>query len=419
MTPPTRAACSCRPSSPAWKTVKVATLVCTIALALLATPIAGAATTSRVQSRNHSTARPVSSAPSSIRAAVAGLVGKTIPGVILFVRQGDHSYTVTAGYANKVSKVPMRATDTYPIGSTTKSYTAVLVMRLVAEGKLRLNAHISTYLPHLLPFGNEITVAELLSHMSGLYQWDDDPSVLKTILTGHLNHKWTPQQAIKIAIAHGLQFKPGTRFNYTETDYFVLSLLAEHITGQSWETQLRDYIFNPLKLTRTRYPTGGTLPDVHGYVPLSAYDSEASTVPIDTASLSPTAGWAASGLRSTVEDVANFYRGLFSGKLLPRAQLAEMENTAPTGGQYGLGLMPTGGDGYVWGTYTEAINTTCGRAWGHGGNWPGYYELPISSPDGSRQAVLLVNADPNLMTQAQLKQIYRIFDAAYCRGVSA
>jgi D-alanyl-D-alanine carboxypeptidase len=62
--------------------------------------------------------------------------------------------------------------------------------------------------------------------------------------------------------------------------------------------------------------------------------------------------------------------------------------------------MPTGGNAYVWGPGTQTIHTTCGRAWGHGGHFPGYAELPLSSPDGSRQAVLLVNADPSLIHKA-------------------
>ena len=94
-----------------------------------------------------------------------------------------------------------------------------------------------------------------------------------------------------------------------------------------------------------------------------------------------------------------------------------MEDTAPTGGQYGLGPMPTGGDAYAWGSYTQAINMTCGRAWGRGGHFPGYYELPISNPNGSRQAVLLLNADPSLMTAAQFKLVNSILDTAYCCGV--
>jgi hypothetical protein len=93
-----------------------------------------------------------------------------------------------------------------------------------------------------------------------------------------------------------------------------------------------------------------------------------------------------------------------------------MKDTARTGGAYGLGLIPTDVHGYESGPYTQAINLNCDSAWGHGGTVPGYYQLPVSSPDGSRQVVLLVNADPSLM-QDRLSRIYDFLDTAYCRGV--
>jgi len=139
----------------------------------------------------------------------------------------------------------------------------------------------------------------------------------------------------------------------------------------------------------------------------------------DSAALTPAFGWSAGGIRATAEDEADFLRGLFSGKLLPAAQVAAMQDTSASGGAYGLGLMATGGFDDVWRSYTEAITTTCGRAWGHGGAFPGYYQLPISSPDGSRQAVLLVNTDETLMSPAQYKQVYDVLATAYCRGVAS
>jgi hypothetical protein len=96
-----------------------------------------------------------------------------------------------------------------------------------------------------------------------------------------------------------------------------------------------------------------------------------------------------------------------------------MEDTSASGGAYGLGPMATGGFDYEWRSYTQAINTTCGRAWGHGGAFPGYYQLPISSADGSRQAVLLVNADETLLSPAQHRQVYGVLAAAYCGGVAS
>ena len=95
--------------------------------------------------------------------------------------------------------------------------------------------------------------------------------------------------------------------NYTDSDFIVLGLVVERVGGERYAKQLNDDIFGPLKLAHTNLPTVNTpLPDVHGYVAPSAHDPKASAVPIDTASLSPSLGWAAGGIRSTVEDVANF-----------------------------------------------------------------------------------------------------------------
>jgi len=360
------------------------------------------------------------SAPSDIRADVEALVSGNIPGALIYVRQGDRSYTVTAGYADKVTKTPMRATDVFPVGSTTKSYTAVIVMHLAAQGKIALDDPVSRYLPGLLPDGNVITIGELLSQTSGLYDVADDPGFLRPYLQGNLGFAWTPEQLVGFATAKPLLFTPGTRFSYSNTNYVVLGLLAERVGGESYQTLLRDDISRPLKLSHTSLPASNQpLPDVHGYVGLNAHGKSATATPIDSAALSPSFGWSAAGIRATAQDLADFYRGLFSGKLLPAALLNLMESTQSTGGQYGLGIIPTGGNGYVWGADTQAINTTCGPAWGHGGNLPGYLVLPISSPDGSRQAVLLVNADPTLMTAAQLAQVYHVLDTAYCRGVSS
>ncbi len=306
----------------------------------------------------------------------------------------------------------------FPVGSTTKSYTAVLVMHLVAQGKIALDAPVSRYLPGLLPDGNLITIRELLSHTSGLYDFADDPGFLAPYLHGNLGFAWTPERLVGFAAAKPLLFTPGSRFSYSNTNYIVLGLLAERVGGEPYQTLLHDDIAAPLKLGHTSLPASNQpLPDVHGYVGLDAQGKIASAAPIDSAALSPSFGWSAAGIRATAADLAGFYRGLLSGKLVPAAQVDAMENTDATGGQYGLGIFPTGGNGYVWGAGTQAINTTCGRAWGHGGNLPGYLVLPISSPDGSRQAVLLVNADPTLMTEQQLTQVYRVLDTAYCKGV--
>jgi D-alanyl-D-alanine carboxypeptidase len=225
---------------------------------------------------------------------------------------------------------------------------------------------------------------------------------------------------VGFATTKPLLFAPGTKFSYSNTNYVVLALLAERVEGKPYGKQLADFIFRPLGLRHTSLPASNkTLPDVHGSVGLGAHGKTANAALADSAALTPSFAWSAGGIRATAEDEADFFRGLFSGKLLPRAQVAAMEDTAATGGAYGLGLMPTGGYEHEWRSYTKAIDTRCGRAWGHGGAFPGYYQLPIASPDGSRQAVLLVNADETLLSPAQYKQVYRVLATAYCGGVAS
>jgi hypothetical protein len=290
-----------------------------------------------------------SSAPKDVQNRVQALVRGSIPGALLFVRQGDRSYTVTAGYAEKANKTPMRAGDTFPI-----------------------------------------------------------------------NYTWPPKQIVAFAATSPLAFAPGTKFSYSNTNYVVLALRAERVGGKSYEKQLADYIFAPLKLDHTSLPPSNkTLPDVHGYVGVAAHGKADGAGNFDSAALTPAFGWSAGGTRATAEDEADFFRGLFSGKLLPAAQVAAMEDTSATGGAYGLGLIPTGGHESAWRAFTRTITTTCGRAWGHGGAFPGRYQLPISSPEGSRQAVLLVNTEEALLSPAPYKQVYSVLATAYCRGVTS
>lgn len=213
---------------------------------------------------------------------------------------------------------------------TTKTFTAVLIMRLVAQGKLGLDAAISRYLPGLLPDGNRITVRELLSHTSGLYGYENSASMLH-VVANELTKVWTPAELIQVGEEHPRLFAPGTQFSYSTTGYIVLGLLAERVGGEPYAEQLRDYIIRPLHLSHTTLPTGtGTLPDIHGYFALSTWDQTASSAPADITALSPTAAWSGGGIRSTVQDVASFYRTLFSSRLLPKAEVAAMEDTKAT-----------------------------------------------------------------------------------------
>src|SRR5581483_8381840 len=142
---------------------------------------------------------------------------------------------------------------------------------------------------------------------------------------GDFGFAWTPKQMVGFAATKPLLFEPGTKFSYSNTNYIVLALLAERIDGKPYEQQLADYIFRPLGLDHTTLPADNkTLPDVHGY---TGQVNGPGSAPVDTATLTPAFAWSVGGIRATAEDEADFFRALFSGKLLPEAQVAEMEDT--------------------------------------------------------------------------------------------
>jgi hypothetical protein len=126
-----------------------------------------------------------------------------------------------------------------------------------------------------------------------------------------------------------------------------------------------------------------------------------------------------SGLPEFVDDsrfLAPYVRGNLGHAWTPE-QMVAFATSGPPAFAPGARYSYSSGHESAWRAFTQAITTRCGRAWGRGGASPGHYQLPISSPDGSRQAVLLVNTEEALQSPAAFKQIYDVLATAYCRGV--
>jgi D-alanyl-D-alanine carboxypeptidase len=127
----------------------------------------------------------------------------------------------------------MRASDRFRIGSVTKTYVATVALQLVAERRLALVDTVARWLLGLVPNGEHITIRELLSHSSGIPELDQDPRVLKPYLSGHLAYHWTPRALVKIAVSHRARFAPGTRYSYSNTNYLLVGMVIEAVTGES------------------------------------------------------------------------------------------------------------------------------------------------------------------------------------------
>ena len=138
---------------------------------------------------------------------------------------------------------PMRGDERFRIGSITKTFVAALVLHLVEDGRLTLGDSVERWLPDLLPDGRSITVRELLSHTSGLFDYVEDERVLRN--TGR---RWMPKELVAVAAAHSREHPPGGSFAYSSTNYILLGLIAERAGGATLERQLRARLFRPLGL---------------------------------------------------------------------------------------------------------------------------------------------------------------------------
>ncbi|WP_086855735.1 serine hydrolase domain-containing protein [Amycolatopsis lexingtonensis] len=270
----------------------------------------------------------------------------------------------------------------FRIGSVSKTFTATLVLKLAAKGRLRLDAPISEYLPGLLPYPEPITVRQLLQHTSGLprdlapqYTWTTLPE-LDTERFVHFDEV----EAIHDSTVQPLLFPPGTGWSYSNTGYNVLALLVEKLTGRRFEQVLADWITGPLHLADTFLPRDFPLvpnPAMHGYEQL--YPAPHGLTDVTAYNLSRYFG--AGDIISSGTDLNRFFHALLGGELLPAGLLAQMKTTVPwpdTEGRigYGLGLMRI------------SLVGPCGpgapEVWGHAGDVPGYNTWSMSDETGTR-----------------------------------
>jgi D-alanyl-D-alanine carboxypeptidase len=343
------------------------------------------------------------SGTSGLQRALDQLVEDGAPGALLYRYDRGHVTALQSGLAEIAAGTPMGPRDRFRIGSLTKTYVSTAVLQLVAHHRVDLSDPASRYLPGLLAGKPRITVRELLNHTSGVYDFNNDPRVLAPYLKGDLGHVWTPRRLVRIALTHALVASPGTAYHYSNTNYLLAGLVVQAVTGRRLGDVLRHRVFSRANLRATTFTSSRTLPApaAHGYFAFSGDQ------PTDITSLYPYP-WASGAAVSTAPDVARFYRRLLSGRLLPRRLMAAMRTTVDASSEDGPGT--------AYGLGLERFPTPCGAAWGHGGNFPGYVTYVYSSPNGSRQTVLLLNEDPASFDPTVGPDFLRLLNRAYCRS---
>ncbi|MBI3206698.1 MAG: beta-lactamase family protein [Myxococcales bacterium] len=278
--------------------------------------------------------------------------------------------------------------ELFRIGSVTKTYVSAVVLRLVGAGKLSLEDKLDQWVTGV-PNGSAITVRMLLNHTSGIFNYTDDTSFLSD-----LSKAWTPDELVKLAVAHGAVNPPGTKWDYSNTNYVCLGIIAEKVGGAPIAQQIRAELLVPNQLVHTYFDggekLGGTL------APGFAKNGTDSTH-----ALHPSGPWAAGAMTATVSDTARWIELYATGKAVPPAQQVEMVKGEAVGPNvtYGLGLM----------MLDAAITAGAGKAYGHGGNINGYHTQAFHFRDSKTTIVSIVNqdgADPNDVTLAALTTLF-------------
>ena len=269
-------------------------------------------------------------------------------GATLVAERGKVIYKKGFGFANFEWKIPVAPDTKFRIGSVTKSFTAILILQLVEQGKLKLDDKIGLFLTDFskLPF-EQITVNHLLVHTSGLPDYNNAPNFFREVQSGLLSEA----EIIKRISQYDLLFEPGAKFSYSNDGYRLLGAIIEKVTGKNYDQALQENILMPLKMTKTGYSHQNIVLEkrAQGYrkrlsgLENAQYYQE-----------SP-----ASGMYSTVEDLLLFDEAVYSDKLLSQKSKDLMLQIVPSGNAYGWhvsnkdGLLVIRNDGAVFGFFAR------------------------------------------------------------------
>ncbi|NJD21384.1 MAG: beta-lactamase family protein [Melioribacter sp.] len=260
------------------------------------------------------------------------------PGLAAYISVGgEREFTLTRGVSNLMTNEPMSVNNSFRIASITKTFTTEAVLILMDNGLIDLNKPILYYLPDLkLPKGSDKITVRMLGNMtSGLFNYTGDPELNDLRYSTNGETIFTPQQLVAAACKKdSLNFKPGTKYEYSNTNTVILGMLIEKVTGKKVRDVLSEKIFQPLGMTNTYWPISVFLPYpyTHGYF----YSIEMHSF-IDCTNWNPSWPDAAGALVSNVQDLVIWSKELSEGNLLTTNSKKEryLWNVS---GVYGFGI---------------------------------------------------------------------------------
>lgn len=305
-------------------------------------------------------APPRSVADAAIQAKIADAVRtdreryggrRPVPAVLIGVWDGDgHAYIRTFGYADPTNRRALTPADHFRIGSNTKTFVIATLLQLVDERRLTLDDRLNRFsIGVRIPDGNNITVRELCQMRSGLFEAYDTPQMSSARM--HPEMIFDPRTIVRWAVAQRPYFAPGKGYRYSNTNYLILGLIVERLTGDTLGNEIRKRLLVPFHLTQTTYPRTQAMPYpwAHGYGldKHRRWEDVSGTIPVSLMG-------AAGAMISDMHDMKRWIGLYVTGKTSAPATYRALTECIPTGQgnlAFGLGLGCSAG----WYGYTGAL----------------------------------------------------------------
>ena len=294
-------------------------------------------------------------------------------GAALVAENGKVIYKGGFGLANMEWNIPNTPETKFRLGSITKQFTATLTLQLVEQGKIKLDAKLSDYLPdYRKDVGDKVTIHHLLTHTSGIPSYTGQPGFFENVS----RNPYKVAEFVKKYASGDLEFEPGSKFAYNNSGYFLLGAIIEKVTGKSYEQVLKENIFDPAGMKNTGYDHHNTLLAKRA----AGYNKTADSY-VNAAYLDMSIPYAAGSMYSTVEDLYLWDQALYTDKLLSAQSKALMYK--PFLDNYAYGWVVTNASFKPKGQPVQVIT--------HGGGINGFTTTIVRFPQEHNLIVLLDN----------------------------
>jgi D-alanyl-D-alanine carboxypeptidase len=311
------------------------------------------------------------------------------PGATVGVVLADgESFGLAVGYSDRDARTPMKPTDRMLAGSVGKTFAAATALQLVKEGKIRLDDKVENYLGgepwfSRLPNAKDITVRQLMNHTSGLVRYEFKPEFTKE-LTANPEKVRKPAELVAYLLDEKPPFEAGKGWEYSDTNYIVLGMIIEKVTGKKFYDEASRRLLKPLKLKDTIPQDGMKLKGVvQGYAgPNNPFGGKDAMIHEGRFTINPQFEWTGGGFVSTAQDLARWAKMMYEGRAYSPDLLPQVLDgvSAPMLGRettYGLGVI---------------IRKTSARtSYGHSGFFPGYMTDMMYFPDSKIAIAVQVN----------------------------